>query len=179
MGAWNQKHRDPEMLEERRKEAIKMVLDGMSKSEAAREVGVSVRSVKSWYRAYVEGGETLDALNAKKHQGRHPRMTGEQLDKLGNMLLLGAEHHGYEVDLWTTERIADLIEDKFGIRYHPDHVRKILHGMDFSCQKAEGWAREHDEEKVREWVRDTLPEVKKSSGRLVASSFWKTNQASR
>jgi transposase len=169
MGAWNQKHRDPGMLEERRKKAVQMVLAGHSKSEVARAVGVSRTSVKNWCRAYADGGggrgrgkkKTLDALNSRKHTGRPSKMTGKQLDKLGNMLLKGAEHYGYEVDLWTTERVAALIEDKFDIRYHPDHVRKILHGMNFSSQKAEGWAREHDEKKVRDWVRDTLPDIKK------------------
>ena len=60
------------------------------------------------------------------------------------------------------ERIAALIEEKFKIRYHPDHVRKILHGMEFSSQKTEGWAREYDEEKVKDWVLHTLPDIKKS-----------------
>ena len=98
----------------------------------------SLTSVKNWYRAYMKGGNALDALNSGKHTGRPSRMNGEQLDRLGNMLLKGAEHYGYQVDLWTTERVAALIEEKFGIRYHPDHVRKILHGMNFSSQKAEG-----------------------------------------
>jgi putative transposase len=151
------------MLEERRKKAVQMVVvDGVSKSEVARTIGVSLTSVKSWCRVYAEEGETFDGLDARKHTGRPSRMTGQQLDRLGNMLLKGAEHYGYEIDLWTTDRVASLIEEKFGIRYHPDHVRKILHGMEFSSQKAEGWAREHDEEKVKSWVRETLPDIKKS-----------------
>jgi putative transposase len=152
------------MLEERRRKAVRMVLDGTPKEDVSRSVGASITSVNNWCRAYAKSGKKndLDALSASKHTGRPSRMTGAQLDRLGNMLLLGAEHYGYEVDLWTTERVAELIEEKFGITYHPDHVRKILHGMDFSSQKAEGWAREHDEEKVREWVRDVLPDIKKA-----------------
>lgn len=162
MAAWNQKRRDPGMLEERRKKAVQMVVtDGASKSEVARAVGVSLTSVKNWCRAYAKGGEGFDALSSGKHTGRPSRMDGRQLDRLGNMLLKGAEHYGYDVDLWTTKRVASLIEEKFGVRYHPDHVRRILHGMDFSSQKAEGSAREHDEKKVRDWVRDVLPDIKK------------------
>lgn len=59
-------------------------------------------------------------------------MSGRQLDRLGNMLLRGAERYGYEVGLWTTESVAALIEERFGISYHPDHAGKILHGMNFS-----------------------------------------------
>jgi len=83
----------------------------------------------------VKGGKEFDALNSGKHTGRPSRMDGRQLDRLGNMLLKGAEHYGYDVDLWTTKRVASLIEEKFGVRYHPDHVRKILHGMDFSRRR--------------------------------------------
>src|ERR1022692_814360 len=110
MAAWNQKHRDPEMLEDRRKKAVKMVADGASKSEVARAVGASLTSVKSWCRAYEKGGEALDALDSRRRAGRPSRMSGKQLDRLGDMLLRGAEHHGYDVDLWTTGRVAALIE---------------------------------------------------------------------
>lgn len=135
MAAWNQKRRDPEMLEERRKKAVRMVfVDRTSKSEAARKVGASRTSVRNWCEAYLDGGKEMDALNSTRHTGRPPRMTGPQLDRLGNILLRGAEHYGYEVDLWTTERVASLIDEKFGVRYHPDHVRKILHGTYFSCR---------------------------------------------
>jgi putative transposase len=163
MPAWNQEHRDTGMLEERRKKAVQMiVVDGRRKEDVAKAIGASLTSVNNWYRTYVKRGNTLNALNAEKHTGRPSRMSGQQLDRLGNMLLRGAEHYGYEIDLWTTERVAALIEEKFGIRYHPDHVRKILHSMNFSSQKTEGWAREHDEKNVKDWVRNTLPDIKKS-----------------
>jgi len=150
------------MLEDRRKRAVQMVIDGVSKSDVARAVGVSLTSVKNWHRAYVKGGNRMDTLNPGRHTGRPSRMTGKQLERLGNLLLEGAEHHGFEADLWTTERVAALIEEKFGIKYHPDHVRKILHGMNFSSQKVEGVARERDEKKVRDWVIHTLPDIKKA-----------------
>ena len=34
--------------------------------------------------------------------------------------------------------------------------------MNFSSQKVEGGARERDEKKVRDWVLDTLPDIKKA-----------------
>jgi transposase len=40
---------------------------------------------------------------------------------------------GFETDLWTTERVVKLIEEKFGVRYYPDHVldfgRFFQHGF--------------------------------------------------
>jgi putative transposase len=72
---------------------------------------------------------------------------------------------GFETDLWTTERVVNLIEEEFGIKYHPDHVRKILHNsLNFSPQKPEEIARERDEKKKKRanWVKNVLPEIKKS-----------------
>jgi hypothetical protein len=40
------------------------------------------------------------------------------------MLLKGPMEFGFETDLWTTERVVKLIEEKFGVRYYPDHVKK-------------------------------------------------------
>ena len=39
----------------------------------------------------------------------------------------GAERvFGYETPLLTCKRVGDLIEQEFGIRYHPGHVGRIL-----------------------------------------------------
>jgi transposase len=43
-----------------------------------------------------------------------------------DMLLKELMEFGFETDLWTTERVASVIEQKFGIKYHTDHVRRIL-----------------------------------------------------
>ncbi len=42
---------------------------------------------------------------------------------------------GYETALWTSVRVADLIERETGVRYHPGHVWKILRQLGWSCQR--------------------------------------------
>jgi len=160
MPAWKQKDRDPKMLEQRRRDAIALLeKSDMSKSEVARALGVSYASVKKWWRAYADGGRKLDALGAKRHAGRPPLTDVDQRRRLGGLLLKGAEYYGFETDIWTTGRVARLIDEKFKVKYHPDHVRRILHSMGLSWQKAEGVARERDE--AKEWVQNTLPDIKK------------------
>jgi hypothetical protein len=39
---------------------------------------------------------------------------------------------GYSTGLWTTERIAKLIHRQFGVRYHRDHVGRLLRSMGWS-----------------------------------------------
>ncbi len=152
------------MLEERRRNAVQLMLDGsIRKTELAESLDVSYTSIKNWWHAFEDNGNSFEALASKKRTGRHPRMNRQQLRRLERMLLKGPMEFGFETDLWTTERVANLVEEKFSIKYHPDHVRRILHNsLNFSPQKPEGIARERDERKRANWVKNVLPEIKKS-----------------
>jgi putative transposase len=162
MPAWKEKDRNPERLEQRRRDAVKLILGGkLSKSEVASTLGVSYTSVKNWWKAYVDGGRKMAALDPGKHTGRPPSMSRNQLRRLARLLSKGAERYGFETDVWTAERVAWLIKEKFGVGYHPAHVSKLLHSLNLSWQKAEGVARERDETKVRDWVHNALPDIKK------------------
>jgi hypothetical protein len=37
--------------------------------------------------------------------------------------------HGFSDDRWTTARLAEAIEKRFGIRYDPDHVGRLMHAL--------------------------------------------------
>jgi transposase len=78
------------------------------------------------------------------------------------MLLKGAMAHGYQTELWTTSRIAEVIERTFGVRYDRDHVGRILRGMGFSCQKPDRRALERDEERIARWKSEEWPRIKKT-----------------
>ena len=149
LAAWKQRNRDPNVLEERRRNAVQLMLSGdIRKTDLAESLRVSYTSIKNWWNAFEENGNCIEALASKKREGRRPRMNRRQLRRLERMLLKGPMEFGYETDLWTTERVANLIEEEFGIHYHPDHVRKILHNsLNFSPQKPVGIARERDEKK--------------------------------
>ena len=73
----------------------------------------------------------------------------------------GPEQLGYETPLWTCQRVADLIEREFGIRYHAGHVWRVLRGLGWSPQRPVGRALERNEKAIREWRRVTWPAAKK------------------
>ena len=55
-----------------------------------------------------------------------------------------------------------LIQEEFGIAYHPGHVRKLLHQMGFSVQRPRRiLARANAAEQDR-WHRRTFPNLKKT-----------------
>jgi transposase len=65
--------------------------------------------------------------------------------------------------LWTLPRVAEVIARTFGVRYHPAHVWKILHGEGWSCQKPERRARERNEAAIQRWRTERWPHIKKRS----------------
>ncbi len=75
------------------------------------------------------------------------------------------ERLGYETSLWSSGRVADLIEQEFGVRYHPGHVWKILVSPGWSCQRPVGRALERNEGAIRYWKKATWPASKKSPKR--------------
>ena len=77
------------------------------------------------------------------------------------MLQRGPSAAGYSTELWTLKRMAEVIEKKFGVRYHPGHVWWLLEHLGWSCQKPERRARESDEEAIEQWRRERWAHIKK------------------
>ena len=94
-----------------------------------------------------------------------PRLTAKQKERLVRILLRGPCKSGYHNDLWTCPRVAQVIERVFGVKYHPDHVWKILHQLGWTCQKPEQQAREKDDEAAQRWREQDWPRIKRGRAR--------------
>jgi transposase len=106
LAAWKQRNRNPNVLEERRRNAVQLMLRGdIRKIDLSESLGVSYTSIKNWWNAFEDNGNSIEALAPKKREGRCPRMTKQQLRRLERMLLKGPMEFGFETDLWTTERV--------------------------------------------------------------------------
>src|SRR4030043_108306 len=143
-------HGSQEQLEKRRRRAIELLKEGKTTlSAVARSVGASKSSVFRWYQEYQEGGSK--ALRSKVIPGRPPRLSQMEKKKLAVLLLSGPLGAGYRTALGPLKRIAQTIHKHFGIRYHPNHVWRVLQGMRWSCQKPERRALPRKEEKIVPW----------------------------
>jgi len=163
-------------LEERRRQGIAFLKRRLSLNEIARRLGCHASSVLRWRDAWKTGGP--NALKPKPTPGRPSRLTSRQKKRLVLLLTQGALAHGYRTDLWTTQRIANLIESRFGVRYHRNHVGKLLHELGWSHQKPERRAVERDEAAIAAWKRSVWPKVKKTPLGWQPTSSLSTNRAS-
>jgi len=130
-------------LERRRRRAVELMGRGESPTVVARILGVSRTSLYRW-KAMAHASP--DRLAAKPHPGPTPRLTSDQLRDLEALLKEGAKAHGWKTQLWTADRVADLIERRFSVHFHPEHVRKILkRRLKWTSQKPQRKAKERDE----------------------------------
>jgi transposase len=153
-------------LQARRLLAGQLLLEGGYVDEVAEIVGASESSVRRWRRAVEKGG--LEALRAKPHPGRKPRLDLKQKRQLIEILLAGPRRAGYSTELWTCRRVAEVIAKKFQVKYHPDHIGKMLHDLGWTCQKPEQRAREANDAAMERWRKRAWPRIKRGAKIAVA-----------
>ena len=148
----------PEELERRRLRAIALLKQHYQPVDVASMVGVDRRSVRRWKAAYFKDGDK--AIKAKP-AGRPQKLNETAKEELERKLLKGAKAAGFPTDLWTCPRVAQLIRTEFGVRYHVDHIGRLLRSLGWSPQKPQRRALERDEKEIQRWIKHEWPRIKK------------------
>lgn len=152
-------------LERRRRRAIQLLEQGETPSVVARILGVTRSSLHRWQRmAHQDNG-----LDAKPVTGAKRRLTDPQLRELEKLLDEGAPAHGFPNELWTADRVAQVIHRHFGVEYHPEHVRKLLkRRLNWSSHKPQRRARQRNDKEVERWKADEFPRILREAWRRKA-----------
>ena len=140
---------------------MRLLDSGLGMEEVSHRVGTSIASVWRWRQSVAEGG--LAALAAKPVPGRPRKLQQDECQKLLELLLKGAMAYGYPNELWTLKRIARVIHREFGVRYHPNHVWRVLRDLHWSCQVPERRPVQRDEQAIEPWKRYRWPHIKKGT----------------
>ena len=146
-------------LEQRRRMAIGLLEQGVKPAQVAKAVGTSRASVTRWRQSYRKRGDS--GLAGKPHPGRPPRLRRDQRKRLVRLLKRGPRRHGYETELWTLRRVAEVIAKEWDVTYHPGHVWYLLRELNWTAQKPERRARERDEQAIARWRAEDWPRIKK------------------
>lgn len=149
--------------EERRKRAWILKEQCWQQKDIAVALGVSEGAVSRWLKRGREGGE--EALRAHPSKGMAPRLRAEQKAQIPMLLAKGAEAYGLRGDVWTASRVAEVIYRTFGVRYHRDHVGRLLREAGWSRQQPIERATQRDEEAIKDWYEQRWPAIKKKPSR--------------
>lgn len=159
---WAPKHLTREQMEERRRAAARLLKVGrLSQAEIGRRLGVSRAAVGQWAQQLQQGG--VRALRRRKPSGRPARLARAQKQVLVRQLKRGAVAAGFPTERWTMNRVRQLIEQKFGVRYHCNYITRLLAGLGWSLQQPLPRAAERDEALIRAWLDQDWPRIKKGA----------------
>ena len=156
-----------EELFHHRQRAIELLKQGLPKSEVARRIGVTRRTIRRWHHDWRQGGE--EALRPKPAVGTPAKLSPEERAELAQVLLGGAQAAGFDSELWTGRRIAALIKQRFGVVYHERSVLRLLRALGFTPQRPEKVAQERKPGVKERWLHWQWPAIKKNrppTGRL-------------
>jgi transposase len=136
---------------------------GWSRHDIAQALGVCPESVSRWFARVREGG--VKALRAHPSPGRPPELSFGQQRQIPEVLWHGAEAYGFRGEAWTCARIAQVIAEEFGVRYHKDHVGRLLRELRWTPQVPIRRAIQRDEQAIRRWRNEVWPELQRRAVR--------------
>lgn len=145
----------------RRGRAVQGYIAGRRVVDLAAEADVTRGSVNRWLQWYEAEG--IGGLETSVRPGRERRLSPEQRSELSALIEAGPQGAGYSTGVWTGPMIGDLIEERFGVRYHNHHVRRLLHDLGFSVQRPRKKLARADAQAQARWLHETLPAIKKSA----------------
>src|SRR4051812_25863718 len=108
----------------RRLRALHLKEQGWYQRDIAAALDTTEETVSRWLGRARAGHP--EALRAQPRPGRPPKLTPDQKRLIPEFLWHGAEAYGFRGEVWTCARIARVIEEEFGVRYHRGHVGRLL-----------------------------------------------------
>ena len=143
----------------RRLRAVILNAEGRTSSELADILQSPRSKVSEWLSRYEAYG--VEGLLEGYRSGRPASLSSEQREQLGDILDSGPVAYGLDTGIWTSPMIAWVIEQEFGVHYHPGHVRRMLHALDFSVQRPRRILARADVAEQDRWHRYLYPRLKK------------------
>lgn len=160
----------------RRIHAVLLNSEGYTSGDLASLLKVGRSRVSEWLANYEEHG--YEGILEGFRPGRPPLLTEEQMVNLSDIIESGPVAYGYDCGIWTSPMISQVIQDEFGITYHPGHVRKLLHKLGFSVQRPKKILARANPEAQDKWHRHTFPSLKKKPNAKASPSSSQTKRAS-
>ena len=113
----------------RRMLALALVLDGCSRTDAARSCGMDRQTLRDWVHRFNEHG--LPGLSDRKGPGPKPRLTPEQDAAVADLVRNGPDLAEHGVVRWRRADLSKVIEARFGVRLAERSVGTLLRRLGF------------------------------------------------
>lgn len=146
-----------------------MVLDGWTQADVAMALSVHSVTVAKWMAKHRAAGDA--GLAAKPTPGRPRFLNPEQDLQVRQWLAQKPTDHGFPTNLWTARRVAELIQRRLEIAFHPNYLRAWLTQRGYSPQRPSRRPRQRNDEVIAGWVNNDWPRIQKKRTRHTPTSF--------
>lgn len=170
--------RDGRKLDHKTLEALRlMAMERLGEGEAASAVmesfGFCRTTIYKWQRK-AKGGQGTKALLSRKASGRPRSLTAWQESRVFRWINgKDPRQYGFDFGLWTRQVVAQLIDDKFGVRLSLASVGGLLARLGLTPQKPLQRAYERDPEAIEAWKAEVYPKLASRAKKLGADIyFW-------
>jgi transposase len=113
--------------------AIANALEGRSRAEAARLAGMERQALRDAVVRY--NAEGLAGLYDRPKPGRPARLSEAEQAVLAARVFRGPNPERDGVSAWTRADLCTWLEARFGKRFHPSSLSRVLKRLDLSRQK--------------------------------------------
>ena len=157
-----------------RKRVIALREKGQSNKEIAAMLNLDPTTTSKWYSHYKKNWD--QALKPKK-VGR-PKESGKKLTKEQESRLVGLlieknpRQLQFKFALWTREAVRQLIEQETGLSLPLSTVGYYLQRWQFTAKKPIKRAYERNDAKVKQWLEEEYPKIKKQAKADQADIWW-------
>ena len=166
--------RSTEVQQHNREQAIRLYLEGMSRAEIAKIVGVHYGTIAGWIRRYTQGGtDALQIGQRGRRQGEGRKLTAAQERKLKD-IVVGQSPEQLELPfaLWSSTAIRLLIRDQRQIDLPQRTISAYMKRWGYTPQKGAKQAYERSDKATKEWLDQTYPKIKKRAALCGGEIFW-------
>jgi len=125
---------EPNRRATRRMLAIANALEGMSRAEAARLAGMERQALRDAVARY--GAEGPAGLRGRPKPGRPARLGEAEQAALAARVFRGPDPERDGVTAWTRADLCSWLEARFGKRFRPSSLSRVLRRLDLSRQEA-------------------------------------------
>jgi len=144
----------------RRVHAVLLNHEGYTSGKIAVLLKAPRSRVSEWLKNYEQFG--YEGLLEGDRPGRPAALTPAQKQTLADIIDSGPVAYGFLSGVWTSPMIARVIEEEFGVAYHPGHVRKLLYQLGLSVQRPKRKLARANKQEQDRWHRHTYPNLKKT-----------------
>ncbi len=135
-----------------RARALAMIMEGASRTEAARAQGMELQILRDWVLRY--NTEGFDGLADLPRGGSEGRLTDAQIAEIGAWIEAGPELERDGVTRWRVQDILRKIEEAFGVIYTESGARMMLRRAGFRFVSGRPVHPKADAERQRSFVAE-------------------------